>query len=81
MPNIEGSILGGPCASSLFQSNYASGAFSLTGWGYGKTEGVGWNNSSSLIANFSASRVNSAYGKRNEVAPGNFTIRIWKRTA
>lgn len=79
MPNIKGNILGGPCASSYFQSGYANGAFSLTGWGYGKTQGVDWNPNSSLIANFSASRVNSAYGKRNEVAPANYTMRIWKR--
>ena len=79
VPNIEGNILGGPCAVEHFQSDYASGAFSLIGWGYSKTEGVGWNYNGSLIANFSASRVNSAYGKRNEVAPANYTMRIWKR--
>ena len=81
MPNIEGNILGGPCAIPHFQSGYANGAFSLIGWGDAKTEGAGWNNNVSLIENFSASRVNSAYGKRNEVAPANYTMRIWKRTA
>ena len=28
-----------------------------------------------------ASKSNSAYGKRNEVAPENYTMRIWKRVS
>ena len=38
------------------------------------------NNESGCVY-LDASRCNDAYGRRNEVAPGNFTIRIWKRTA
>ena len=30
---------------------------------------------------FDASKSNPAYNRRNEVAPSNYTIRIWKRTA
>ena len=36
-------------------------------------------NNQSGLACLDASRSNSAYGRRNEVAPVNYTIRIWKR--
>ena len=89
---ITGQIAGAPCGSNLFSSSYANGAFSLVGWGYGKTKGVDWNPDSSLIANFVASRTwtgntsgpsdgNSGSTGDAETRPNNYTIRIWKRTA
>ena len=88
--DITGQIAGAPCSSSYFYSSYANGAFSLVGWGYGKTRGVDWNPDSSLIANFVASRTwtgetsgpsdnNSGSTGNAETRPSNYTIRIWKR--
>ena len=37
------------------------------------------SNTRSGLVCLDASRSNSAYGRRNEVAPVNYTIRIWKR--
>lgn len=90
--NITGQIAGAPCTNSYFSSSYANGAFSLVGWGYGKTKGVDWNPNSSLIANFVASRTwtgetsgpsdnNSGSTGDAETRPNNYTIRVWKRTA
>ena len=88
--DITGQIAGAPCGQNLFNGGYANGAFSLVGWGYGKTKGVDWNNNSSLIANFFASRTwtgetsepsnqNSESTGDTENRPSNYTIRIWKR--
>ena len=90
--NITGQIAGAPCGNNLFSSSYANGAFSLVGWGYGKTKGVDWNPDSSLIANFVASRTwtgetsgpsdnNSGSTGDTETRPSNYSVRIWKRTA
>ena len=90
--NITGQIAGAPCGENLFSSSYANGAFSLVGWGYGKTKGVNWNPDSSLIANFVASRTwtgntseptngNSGSTGDTETRPSNYSVRIWKRTA
>ena len=90
--DITGQIAGASCSANHFQSHYAAGAFSLVGWGYGKTQGNDWNSDSSLIANFVASRTwtgktsepsddNSGSTGDTETRPENFTIRIWKRTA
>ena len=87
---ITGQIAGAPCSDKHFYPDYANGAFSLVSWGYGKTEGVGWNPNSSLIANFVASRTwtgntsgpsdnNSGSTGNAETRPSNYTIRIWKR--
>ena len=37
------------------------------------------NNTRSGLVHLDASRSNNAYGRRNEVAPANYTIRIWRR--
>ena len=90
--NITGQIAGAPCGSNFFSSSYAEGAFSLVGWGYGKTKGANWNSDSSLIADFVASRTwtgktsgpseeNSGSTGDTETKPANYTIRVWKRTA
>ena len=90
--NITGQIAGAPCCNSYFSSSYANGAFSLVGWGYGKTKGVDWNPDSSLIANFVASKTwtgktsgpsngNSGSTGDTETRPSNYSVRIWKRTA
>ena len=90
--DITGQIAGAPCSSNYFSSNYANGAFSLVGWGYGKTQSVKWNPDSSLIANFVASRTwtgetsgptngNSGSTGDAETRPSNYSVRIWKRTA
>ena len=89
---IYGQIAGAPCANTLFNADYAKGAFNLVGWGYGKTEGVGWNPNTSLIADFYASRtwtgetsgpslLYSEFAGSDENRPANYTIRVWKRTA
>lgn len=90
--DITGQIAGAPCNYNHFSSSYANGAFSLVGWGYGKTKGVDWNPDSSLIANFVASRTwtgetsgpsdnNSGSTGDTETRPSNYSVRIWKRTA
>ena len=90
--NITGQIAGAPCGENLFSSSYANGAFSLVGWGYGKTKSADWNPDSSLIANFVASRTwtgntseptngNSGSTGDKETRPSNYSVRIWKRTA
>ena len=90
--DITGQIAGAPCNSNHFSSSYANGAFSLVGWGYGKTKGVDWNPDSSLIADFVASRTwtgktsgpsdgNSGSTGDTETRPSNYSVRIWKRTA
>ena len=88
---ITGKIAGAPCSSGYFKPNYAEGAFSKVGWGWGKTEGVGWNNNTSLLADFVASRTWTGNTSENgshshtvhndggsESRPENYTIRIWK---
>ena len=37
--------------------------------------------STDLAIAFDANRSNAAYGRRDEVAPRNYTTRIWLRTA
>ena len=90
--DITGQIAGASCFYNHFSSSYANGAFSLVGWGWGKTQGVDWNPDSSLIADFVASRTwtgktsgpsdnNSGSTGDTETRPSNYSVRIWKRTA
>lgn len=54
--------------------------FYSTGIGLGRGKS-GDDSSGTQATGFSASRYNNIYGAREEVAPANYTIRIWKRTA
>ena len=76
LPNITGNA----AVQGFNNNNTYTGAFDVSTTVIGKKDsGTGTGNYGGL--DFDASRSNSAYGKRNEVAPANYTIRIWKRTA
>ena len=82
MPNITGTLFAQ--RSFIRESFYHSGAISA--WEeYNGDNGLyahGWESCAgryNSTMQINASRSNSAYGKRNEVAPANYTMRIWKR--
>lgn len=74
VPNITGNT-----GVANVETSYLSGAFK-------KGDSTSYNvtsnpNSGSKINALNASLSNAAYGRRNEVAPKNYTIAIWERTA
>ena len=76
LPNITGNA----AVQGFNNNNTYNGAFRQSTTVVGKKDG-GNGDSNYGGLNIDASRSNSAYGRRNEVAPANYTIRIWERTA
>lgn len=80
LPNITG-YLGAENSNyvNAFQGVFAGSAFVVTEETQSSFfENYGSRTSTSKVL-FDASRINSSYGKRNEVAPANYTYIIWKR--
>lgn len=79
LPNITGAFAA-QSQDGYKENGGASGAFGRSSTFKNKLDsGTGKNNYDSY--DFDASRCDGAYGRRSEVAPVNYTIRIWKRTA
>ena len=82
LPNITGTL---KHIITRDEDSTADGAFKVTSHASSKDEGTQWMFDYAAV-DINANRCDGAYGRRTngtlkDVAPENYTIRVWKRTA
>jgi hypothetical protein len=79
VPNIKGNFNGRQLSDeNVGNGSTASGAF-IVGGAQERPTPNSRSDSKQYGFSFDASRSSPAYGRRSEVAPANYTIRIWQR--